>query len=489
MKALKIILILALVCGFGFAQETEKQAREEAGKALKEKRIDAKAFADLLGKINSGKAEQVLKELQDKSAASQAPLYSDWPQWLGPNRNASSPEKGMLRKWGENGPKLLWMVNSGIGWGSPSIAGKNLYIETGGGKARSVSCLDASTGSMRWKSDYTIAKSVDVGWGWCNRGTISVEGESLFNLDEQGNLICMSTTDGRIIWRRDLDEEFKPTHSDWKGWSWSPLVKDGVLVAPIPDASKEGVFLGLDAKTGKTIWTFREKPGQAHGANGADLFQTPQLITLNGVNCAMIVVNGRLVAFSLRDGKRVAGIEVTKRWMITTPQIVNGKVLVMPTSNSKDGASSLVELNGDRTKVLWNSTDIRGYYSPWVVFGEYLYGLKPLDDFGGGPYALCCGKISDGKTVWEEKSGHEKKAVGRSLILADGLLFIRSNTELVLAEANPEKYIELSRCNLGGGEGNDKYYGWVMPSLARGRLYVRNHDKLRCFQVAETLSN
>ena len=33
---------------------------------------------------------------------------ADWPQFLGPNRNSTSPEKGLLRSWPENGPEVLW---------------------------------------------------------------------------------------------------------------------------------------------------------------------------------------------------------------------------------------------------------------------------------------------------------------------------------------------------------------------------------------------
>jgi hypothetical protein len=31
----------------------------------------------------------------------------DWQQYLGPNRNSISDEKGLLRTWPENGPEVL----------------------------------------------------------------------------------------------------------------------------------------------------------------------------------------------------------------------------------------------------------------------------------------------------------------------------------------------------------------------------------------------
>ena len=48
-------------------------------------------------------------------------LAIDWPQWRGPNRNGVNPEKNLLEKWPEGGPKLLWRAN-GIGGGFSSVA-------------------------------------------------------------------------------------------------------------------------------------------------------------------------------------------------------------------------------------------------------------------------------------------------------------------------------------------------------------------------------
>ena len=38
---------------------------------------------------------------------------ADWPQYLGPDRNSISPEKGLLRSWPADGPEVLWTVSVG----------------------------------------------------------------------------------------------------------------------------------------------------------------------------------------------------------------------------------------------------------------------------------------------------------------------------------------------------------------------------------------
>jgi hypothetical protein len=33
---------------------------------------------------------------------------ADWPCYMGPDRNGSSPEKGLARAWPAGGPRVLW---------------------------------------------------------------------------------------------------------------------------------------------------------------------------------------------------------------------------------------------------------------------------------------------------------------------------------------------------------------------------------------------
>ena len=37
----------------------------------------------------------------------------DWPRFLGPDMNSTSPQKGLLRSWPKAGPAVLWTTNVG----------------------------------------------------------------------------------------------------------------------------------------------------------------------------------------------------------------------------------------------------------------------------------------------------------------------------------------------------------------------------------------
>lgn len=75
----------------------------------------------------------------------------EWPQWRGPNRDAISTDKGLLKEWPAEGPKLLWQVNS-VGAGYSSIAIKDGRIITQGDVdgVEHIIALDQKDGKTLW---------------------------------------------------------------------------------------------------------------------------------------------------------------------------------------------------------------------------------------------------------------------------------------------------------------------------------------------------
>src|ERR1051326_977230 len=54
---------------------------------------------------------------------------ADWPQWRGPNRDGISQEKGLLKEWPKEGPKLLWRIgDAGSGYSTPAGVGGRDYL-------------------------------------------------------------------------------------------------------------------------------------------------------------------------------------------------------------------------------------------------------------------------------------------------------------------------------------------------------------------------
>src|SRR5438067_9362588 len=77
----------------------------------------------------------------------------DWPGWRGPDRTGVSAETGLLQRWPEGGPKLLWKATDlGGGYATPSVAGTRLFVMGSKGDEEFVRAFDAKDGRLLWST-------------------------------------------------------------------------------------------------------------------------------------------------------------------------------------------------------------------------------------------------------------------------------------------------------------------------------------------------
>ena len=114
-----------------------------------------------------------------------------WPQWRGPRRDGVSEEKGLLPRWPEGGPKLLWKVEGlGKGWSSPIVTGGRLYVTGDVGDDLIVFAFD-SNGNPLWKTAN--------GKAWKNpypgaRASCAFSQGRLYNMNAHGRVACLDAT-------------------------------------------------------------------------------------------------------------------------------------------------------------------------------------------------------------------------------------------------------------------------------------------------------
>src|SRR3954465_7772924 len=77
---------------------------------------------------------------------------ADWPQWRGPQRNGISAEKGLLKAWPKEGPKLFWQRKDlDFGYSTPAVVGPRLYLLSNRGMDDEfVQALEVETGNTIW---------------------------------------------------------------------------------------------------------------------------------------------------------------------------------------------------------------------------------------------------------------------------------------------------------------------------------------------------
>ena len=78
---------------------------------------------------------------------------SDWPSFLGPNRNSSSPEKGIITDWSEGKLKILWQAELGTSYGIGSVSKGRYFQFDQVDEVTLVNCHNAETGKLLWQFD------------------------------------------------------------------------------------------------------------------------------------------------------------------------------------------------------------------------------------------------------------------------------------------------------------------------------------------------
>ena len=71
---------------------------------------------------------QLLLAAAALTAAGSTGRADDWPQWMGPTRDAVWTETGILDQFPAGGPKELWRVAIGGGYAGPAVAGGRVYV-------------------------------------------------------------------------------------------------------------------------------------------------------------------------------------------------------------------------------------------------------------------------------------------------------------------------------------------------------------------------
>jgi outer membrane protein assembly factor BamB len=399
---------------------------------------------------------------------------ADWPQWRGPQRNGVSQETGLLKAWPPEGPKLLWQVNDlGNGYSTPSVLGERLFLQSNRDLDNEmVEARDLRDGRLVWS---TRLGKVGLNYGLQYpgaRSTPTVDNDLLFALGSAGDLVCLETATGRVLWKKNLHDDFAGRPGNW-AYAESPLV-DGDVVVCTP-GGKSASLVALNKKTGELVWK-AVIPGAGEAAYASAI-----VAEVGGVKQYIQLMGKAVVGVEARTGRLLWRYSATAKSManIPTPLAHAGYVYTA----TRQGGGGLIKLKAAdgalAAEQVYLSQKLPKGMGGAVQVGDYLYGTT---DRG-----LQCSSFTTGKVLWEDKS------VGPgSISCADGLLYVHSeNTGTVaLVEATPTGYHERGRLTPPGhpdyrkdGSGEK---AWLFPVIAHGRLCLRNGGALWCYDIRAT---
>jgi len=381
---------------------------------------------------------------------------TEWPGWLGPNRDGKSPDTGLLKEWPAEGPPLLWkVIGIGVGFSSVAVSGGLVYISGDQGQKLVISAFDLD-GKPVWKADHGPARGGPNG----SRATPVLDDGNLYLLGGHGLIGCYDAKTGEKKWTREC-REFGGSAHGW-GYAESVLIyKNLAIVTP----GGRNRIVALDKTTGEKVWA-------SSGFNAPPNYSSCIAFTYEGVPLIVNGTGGGLVGVDARDGK----VLFSDDWSAgntancPTPAYADGYVFW---ANGYGRGGICMKLSATDGKVsaeeAWTTREMDCHHGGYVIHEGHIYG-----NHGGG---WACLNLRTGGRKWSSQGGGIGKG---SLCFADGMLYLFSENggQAALATCSPEGLQIKGRVRVQGSGPS-----WAHPVVVGGRLYLRYDTNLYCFDV------
>ncbi len=398
---------------------------------------------------------------------------ADWPQYLGPDRNAISPEKGLMRSWPEAGPEVLWTIPLGPGYGGAAVSkGKVYVLDRIRSKQDVLRCLDLVTGKEQWSHIYDASGRVQYPG---SRSTPAIDGNYVYTCGSFGDLYCFDKNTHKPVWNKNIWKDYDGGSFPMWAISQNPLIYgDSVIVAS--QTSKAGV-VSYDKLTGQVKWASAALPGRVG-------YVSPAIVKIAGEDHLIMITagprggsGGQVLGMDPKTGKM---LWVYGGWSCRIPcanvtEIGDGRLFV--TGGYKAGSAMIkVEKKGDAysVKELYKTDDFGTHVHPAILYKGHLYAHCTTNTRRDG---MVCMDL-DGKVKW--KTGRSPVFDKGGFILADGLILSVDGREgiLYLIEPDPAGYKELAKAKL-----LDTNECWGPLALVDGKLLIRDQKQMRCVVV------
>lgn len=388
-------------------------------------------------------------------------------EWRGIGRTGVYNETGLLKKWPDNGPQLLWSV-TGLPKGNSSVAiGNNMLCLTGTKDSVEVLMSFDMKGNKKWETVFGRAWRGSYPESRC---TPTINDNRIYVTTGKLDAACIDAATGKTVWSVRVNEKFEGADCA-NGKAESPIVTDNMVF--FTPSGKKTTMVALDKLTGETLWV-------SESLKDGSSYVSPLLIERNGKQMIVNLTESYLFGISPKDGKILwkfnygesAAPPEYYHVVVNTPLYWNGRIFV---TNGYNHPSVMLDLSADGNSVTqrWSESVMDTHQGGNVRLGSYIYGSNFLNSAKGN---WVCLDWNTGQTMYET----EWITKGQ-IISADGMLYCyeEKTGNIALVKASPEKFEVVSSFKVPLGSG----VHWSHPVINKGILYIRHMDAFMAYDI------
>ena len=423
------------------------------------------------------------------------PKGHDWPRMLGPRSDGKSDEKNPVTDWSNGKLKVKWVEETGIGYGNCVVAKGRCFQWDRFGNEERLTCRNAETGASLWTWASPVVYADMYGYNNGPRSSPVVDDNLVFVFGVSGTLAAIRVDDGKQVWRRDTNEEFK-VQQNFFGVGTTPCVFDDLLITMIGGSRNAGqpdrsAVVAFNKRTGKEVYRV---------GNYFASYSAPMIAEFNKEPWCLAFVREGLLLFDPRDGSQ----EVFYPWRAKINESVNAAWPVVSgdqifISETYEIGGALLRFDGESLKPEWldqgnaKRQSWRAHWATPILYEGNLFGCSGRNEPDADLRAMT---LSDGKVQWIHRNRDRTSG-----LLVDGYLIVVGEHGLIqMIAADATKYRVVTEIDFGELVNGLTIDGltsrevearqpllmspvWAPPTLSHGLLYLRGRNRLVCLEL------
>ena len=405
--------------------------------------------------------------------------HSVWPNWRGPTLDGVSSGTGYATSWSQE-DNIKWHVPlPGLGASTPAVWEDTIVLTCDIDGHDGILCVDRA-GKECWRQqlgDLRPGKHKKA--TGCNSSPVT-DGDHVWVYFKSGELACLSLTDGAVVWRTNLQEQFGEDTLWWDLGTSPVLTQKAVVVAVMQTGPS--YLVAFDRLTGDVLWKhdrILDAPEEA-----AQSYSTPVIVAGNAdwnEPAEMLIVLGadHVTAHDAADGREIWRVgdlnpEGNTFFRSIASPVVSGEFVIAPyargntvTAIRRGGAGNVTA-----SHIAWKREPLGADVpTPAIRDGRLMIcGDKGL---------MSCLDLKTGETIWEDSLPKNRNKFSSSpIIVDDHVLLTREDGHswcLAWPGENGESFTVL-------GEGMVDEMTVATPVCLDGEIFLRTHDSLWCIQ-------